>query len=136
MSARPRRKAARGEEGRGEVERDRPLEAREVERPDRQVLGRVDPRHGCADVDRAERVPRVGEEAVDLGLDGQVGPGDGRAAELLRQRLRSLLPAVVVDEDVRSLGSERARAGCADPARRAGDDDAVPCEPCFHGLGL
>lgn len=68
-----------------------------------------------ADVDRAERLPRGHEEAVDLGLARQIRPGYGGAAELGGEFGGPLLAAVVVDEDVRSLGHEEASARGADP---------------------
>jgi len=89
-----------------------------------------------ADVDRPERVPCLDEEALDVGLDGQVGLCDRRAAELLGERPRALLAAVVVDEDARALGGERPRARRADPARGARDQDALPCEARLHGASL
>ena len=132
----PAEEGARGEERRGQVGGDRLLEAREVELPDGQVLRGIDTRHGRADVDRPERVPCLGEEALGVGLDGQVGLCDRRAAELLGERPRALLAAVVVDEDARALGGERPRARRADAARRARHHDALPCEPRLHGASL
>ena len=55
----------------------------------------------------------------------QIGLGDRRTAELVRERPRALLAVVVVDEDTRALGRERARARRADAARRTGDEHAA-----------
>ena len=97
---------------------------------------RIDTRHGRADVDGPERVPCLGEEALGVGLDGQVGLCDRRPAELVGERPRALLAAVVVDEDARALLGERPRARGADAARRARHHDALPCEPRLHGASL
>ena len=78
-----------------------------------------------ADVDPPERRARLGEEPVDLELVGQVGLQHRRAAERGGDLARPLLAAVVVDGDARALGRERARAGGADAARRAGDEHAL-----------
>ena len=66
----------------------------------------------------------------------EVGLRDRRAADLGCDRVRPLLAAVVVDEHVRALGGEQSRAGRADPAGGAGDDDALACEARVHeGVG-
>ena len=80
--------------------------------------------------------PDSGEEPVDLGLVGQVGPHDRRAAELARNGVRPLLALVVVDDHPRTLGGEGARAGGADPARGARDDDAATVEAGVHATNL
>ena len=43
--------------------------------------------------------------------------------------LSALLAAVVVDENPRALGRERARAGRADAAGRAGHEHCLPLKP-------
>jgi hypothetical protein len=42
---------------------------------------------------------------------------------------------VIVQRDARAFGRERAGARAADPAGRAGDDDALAAEPRVHGGG-
>ena len=108
------KKGAGGEERRGEVERDRPLEPSEIQVADRDVLGGIDPCDRGAGLERADRLVRLLEQSVDVGLDRQVGAGDRCAAELLRERPRPLLAAVVVDEHARALGRERAGTGRPD----------------------
>ena len=58
--------------------------------------GRPDAGHGSAHVDRAEFLAGGCEKLVDVVLDGQVGLGDRRAADLRRERGRPLLAAVIV----------------------------------------
>ena len=58
---------------------------RELELPDRDVLAGVDARDGGTDAERADRLARGREEAVDVGLDGQVGLHGRRPAELVGQ---------------------------------------------------
>ena len=132
----PAEERARGEKRGGQVERDRPLEAREVELPGGDIFGRVDACDGGAHLDRAEGLARVCEEPVHLGLVGQVGPGERRAAELVGQRAGALRAAVMVHEHARALGGERARARRADAARCAGHDDALAGEPGLHARSL
>ena len=112
--------AARGQERGGQVLAQRLLPPLERELPDGQVLRRPDARDRSADVDRAERLARGREEAVDVGLDRQVGLRDRGAADLGRDGGRPLLAAVVVDEHLRALGREeaRARARRCPPRRR------------------
>ena len=124
--------AAGGEEGARQVLAQRQLPPLERQLPDGHVLRRPDAGDGGAHVDPPERGARLLEEPVDLALVGQVGLEDGRSTELGRHRPRPLLAAVVVNRDARSLGRERARARRADAARRAGDQHALPGEPCFH----
>ena len=124
--------AARGEEGARQVLAQRLLPALERELPDRLVRRRPDAGDGGADVDPPERGARLLEEPVDLALVGQVGLEHGRAAELGGDGARPLLAAVVVDGDAGALGRERARAGRADAARRAGDQHALPRETGLH----
>ena len=104
--------------------------------PDGDVLRRIDAGDRGADLERPDRLARVREQPVDLVLDRQVRAGDRCAAELLRERPRPLLAAVVVDEHTRALGRERAGAGRADPTGRAGDDHATTCQPGVHGRSL
>ena len=85
-----------------------------------------------AHVDAPERGARLREERVDLRLVGEVGAERDCAVELRRERLGALAAGVVVHDDARALRRERARAGGADAARRAGDDDALACEPGVH----
>ena len=104
--------------------------------PHRQVLGRPDAGDRGADVHRAELLARGREEAVDVGLDRQVGLGDRRPADLGCDRRGPLLAPVVVHEHVRALGGEEPRAGGADPAGGTGDDDSFACETRVHeGVG-
>ena len=131
----PEERASR-EERRRQVLAHRLLPALERELPDGKVLGRPYAGDRCADVDRAERRACCSEEPIDVGLDGQVGLGDRRAADLVRYGRRSLLAPVVVDEHVRSLGGEQACARGADSSRRAGDDHSLACETGVHeGVG-
>ena len=123
---------ARGEERRREVRAQRRLPPLERELPHRLVGARPDAGDRRADVDAAELLARLREERVDLRLVGEVGAERDRAAELRGERLRALAAAVVVNDDARALGCERARARGADAARRPGDDDALACESGVH----
>ena len=60
------------------------------------------------------------EERADVLLVRQVGADDRRVAELVRDRLRALAAAVVVDDELRAFRMERACRGGADAAGRAG----------------
>ena len=119
----------RDEEGRRQVLAQRLVPALERQLPDGHVLARPDAVNRGADVDRAERVARLVEQAVDVVLDGEIRLRDGRAAELLCQRARPLLATVEVDEHARAFRGERASARRADPARRAGDHYALALKP-------
>ena len=66
----------RHEKARGEVRAHGLLPASERELPDGHVLAGPDAGHGCAHVDRPERVARLLEQAVDVRLDREVGLGD------------------------------------------------------------
>ena len=125
-----------GEEGRSQVERDRPFEPREVHVADCNVLRGIDACDRGAGPERPDRLVRVREKPVDLILDRQVSPGDRCAAELLRERPCPLLAAVVVDDHPRVLGRKRARTGRPDPPGGAGDDHAQSCQPGVHGGSL
>ena len=122
------KECSRREERRDEVLAERPLEAGEIELPDRNVLLRVDARDRCAYVDGTERVARLGQQALGVGLDGEVGLHDRRAVELVSHHPRALFAAAVVDDDARSLGREGAGARGADPPGGAGDDDSLAGE--------
>jgi hypothetical protein len=104
------------------------LTSLERQPPDRDVLLGPDARDRGADVERARGV----EEPIHLCLFGQIGADGEPAAELLDQRLRPLAPVVVVNDDLAPLRREGARAGRADPARRARDEDALPLESGLH----
>ena len=126
----------RHEEARGEVGAHGLLPASERELPDGHVLAGPDAGDGCAHVDRPERVARLREQAVDVRLDREVGLGDRHPAELVGQRPRALLAAMEVDEDPGALRREGARAGRADAARGAGDDDALAVKSGLDPLRL
>ena len=79
-----------------------------------------------ADLDLPECVARFCEQAVDVGLDGEIRLRDRRVAELGGQRSRSLLPSVEVDENARPFCRECARARRADSAGCAGDTTPLP----------
>jgi len=117
---------SRCEEDGREVRAHGRFPALERELPNGRVLGRVDTRDGCADVHRAKRDARVVDEAIDVGLDGEVRLHDRRAAELVRERAGTLLAALVEDKHACTLGRERAGARGADAAGGAGDHDALP----------
>src|SRR5207253_3259708 len=102
--------------------------ARERELPDRHVLRGPDPGDGCADVER----PGPGEERVDLLLGGEVGADDRSAAELGGERFGPVATSVVVDDDACPLGVEGPRAGRADAARRAGDENGLVRQARVH----
>ena len=69
-----------------------------------------------ADVDLPERIARCCEQAVDVGLDGEIRPRDPRAAELVGQCSRALFPSVEMDENACSFRGECAGARRADSA--------------------
>ena len=69
------------------------------------------------------------EQALDVGLGGEVGCHDRRVSELGRERTRPLLAAVVMDQDARAFGCKGASARCADPAGGTGDDNALALKP-------
>ena len=106
------------------------------ELPERHVLGGVDAGDGRADVDVPEGVARLVEQAVDVRLDREVGLGDRHAAELVGQCPRALLTAMEVDEDPGALRREGSRAGRADAAGGAGDDDALAVKTGLDPLRL
>ena len=83
---------------------------------------------------RARRGPR--RRAGRPGPRRSGRPPRPPAAELVRNGVRPLLALVVVDDPPRALGGEGARAGGADPARGARDDDAATVEPCVHATNL
>ena len=66
------------------------------------------------------------EEPVDVLLDREIRLRDRRAADLLRERTRALLAAVVVDEHASAFGGERPRAGRADSAGCTRDTTPFP----------
>ena len=94
------------------------------------VVARPDARDGDARVEAAEPFARLGEEPVDLRLDGEVRSED----ELAAGRLGSLAAAVVVNRHARALCGERAHARSADPAGAARHEHALPGEPRLHGV--
>src|SRR5207253_7391108 len=98
--------AAGGQKARGQIRVEGLAPASEGQLPDRHVLARPDACDSGADVDRSGRRKQL----VDLGLVRQVGAGDGSAAELVRERLRPVTAAVVMDDDLSALGSKRTRA--------------------------
>ena len=123
---------ARREERRREIRAQRLLPALERQLPDRLVRRRPDAGDRGADVDAPERRPRLREELVDLRLVGEVGAERNCALELRGDRLGAVAALVVVHDDPRAFRRERAGAGGADAARRAGDDDALACEAGVH----
>jgi hypothetical protein len=64
------------------------------------------------------------QQPVDLFLPGQVGADQQDVAE----RLCALAPPVVVRDHLGALRCEGAYAGAPDPARGAGDEDALTCK--------
>ena len=122
-------KLARDEEGRCQVLPERLVESLEGKLRNWDVLYRPHAVHRGADIDRAERCARLLEGVGDLMLLREVGPYDGSATELIRERSRALLAAVTVDHDSRAFGRERTSARAADPAGRAGDHDALSLKP-------
>ena len=118
--------AARYEERRGEVLTQRLLPPLERELPHRDVLPRPDAVYRDADVDAPKRRAHLVEHALDLRLDREVGTCDRSAAELSRERKGALLAAVVMHDEPRALGRERACARRADPTRATGDQHPLP----------
>src|SRR5437588_6151987 len=88
--------AAGGQKARGEIRVQGLAPAFEGQLPDWHVPARPDACNGGADVERSGRRKQL----VDLGLVRQVGAGDGNAAELVRERLRPVTAAVVMDDDL------------------------------------
>ena len=78
------------------------------------------------DVEPAERLLRLGEQALDVGLLRHVGlDGDGLAAlagDLGDDAVGPFLAGGVVDDDGRPLGRQVPGDGGADALGRAGDD--------------
>src|SRR4051812_7723009 len=118
-------KAARGQERRGQVRAQRRVPALERELPDGQVLRRPDACDRGTDVE----VARLVEEPVDVGLDRQVRADRLRAAELGGGCVGTLTAAGVVHDNLAAFRCECTRAGCADSAGRAGDEDALTAQP-------
>ena len=134
--ARPRdltQEGAGGEECRRQVLRHRVVPPLERQLPHRQVLLRPHAGDRGTHIHRPERVARIGKEAIDRGLVGEVGLGDRCTAKLRRECPRPLLASVVVDQDARALGSEGARTRGSDPPGGTGHEHALPCQPGLHG---
>ena len=106
-----RQEAAGGEERRRQVRRLWPATARAAApRPAR--LRRPDAGDRGTHVER----PGLGEQALDVGLVGQVGARHRRAA----RRLGTLPAAVIMDDHFGSFGCEKSHTGPADAADAAG----------------
>jgi hypothetical protein len=126
--------AARGEERRRQVRAQGRLPAFERELPDRHVLlgpGAGDRR---ADVEPAQILTRLREEAVGLLLTRQVGPEDERLAELGPEGVRPLAAAMVVEGEPGPFRREGAGAGAADPSGGARDEHALARESRVHDV--
>jgi hypothetical protein len=121
--------------------RDRPLEVDGQQRveltlplPLRRLAGEhvrtgvVDP-----DVEAAELLARVGDEALAAVARCEVGLEDERAPAARRDRVgdraRTLGRGAMREQDDGSLGGIRLCDGTADPAARAGDDGMQTVQP-------
>src|SRR5262249_56226385 len=86
----------------------------------------------------AERLLRLGEKALDVGLPGRVGLHGDRPAALARDlgedAVGALLAGGVVDDHRRPLVGEMLRDGSADALRRAGEDGYFPLKSLQHGV--
>jgi hypothetical protein len=88
------------------------------------------------DVDPAERLLRLGEQAADVGRPGHVGLHREGPAALARDLgddpVGPLLAGGVVDDDGRALGGQLLCDGGADPLGRAGDNRDLSRESLRH----
>jgi hypothetical protein len=99
-------------------------------RPD--LEERLADRDACVrdeNVDAAEQLVDAAERARDLDLVGDVAEQRGLEARDARMGGLHLALADRKRDDTRSLGQEAAARRLADPARAAGDDDALALEP-------
>jgi hypothetical protein len=112
---------------RRQVDRERAVPLLKSHLVQRDVVGRPQAGVGDEDFDRAEAQLDLGEQAVDVGLQRQVGAQrHARRPQLARQLRRAVAVLAEVGDDAGALADERADHLAADAAGGAGhQDDAV-----------